>query len=52
MVGLPDLIDFIKNNPPAESDWSPSDWETNLTRLIPEWRDIITQVVWYKEATL
>ncbi|MCE2434668.1 MAG: hypothetical protein J4F29_17355 [Candidatus Latescibacteria bacterium] len=40
MAGLDDLIDFIKNNPPKL--WSMSDWETNLTRSISNWRDIIT----------
>ena len=43
MATLDDLIDFIENNPPGESYWSPSDWETNLTRSIPNWRDIIAE---------
>ena len=47
MAGLDDLIDFIKNNPPGGSYWSSSDWEKNLTRSIPNWRDIIAEA--YKD---
>ena len=45
MARLDDLIDFIKNNPPKY--WSSDMWEINLTRSIPNWRDIITDA--YKD---
>ena len=41
MTELDDLVVFIENNPPTEKFW-PS-WEPNLTKSIPNWKDIITE---------
>ena len=47
MAELAVLIDFIEDNPPESRFWNSSEWETNLTKSIPEWRDIIAEA--YKD---
>lgn len=42
MRNLVDLITFIKNSPPTGNNWwSSSEWETHLSRSIPDWREIV-----------
>ena len=43
MAGLDELIDWIETNPPDNRYWDVSDWETNLTRSIPNWRSLIAE---------
>ena len=39
MASLQDLLDFIQNKPPKW--WGEDDWESNLTRSVPNWRNFV-----------
>lgn len=39
MASIDDLLNFINSN--IDADWSKDKWQINLTRAVPNWRDIL-----------
>jgi hypothetical protein len=43
MTPLQQLLDFIRENPPEEHAWYYADWNSNLSKSLPGWQEIVRQ---------